>query len=160
DLANITIENLRVLRQTTRRITWAFDAVTLRGRRALILCTGLTRHHGANFKVQAQIQQAAAQVGVPVARFVAGDDSAELLGHPFLITEMLEGETDYFRIVDQLDRIDPRQGRARLLHQCASALATIHRIKPSTSEPTSREQLLAVLRGQLDKMKDASATFE
>ncbi len=161
DAVSIMIDNLRLLRYTTRRTTWAFDAVTPQGRGALILHAGQTGQFGATFKVQAAAQRAAAEAGVPVARFLAADDSAELLGHPFLITEMLEGETDAFRIVDQLDRIDPQEGRGRLLHQCASALATLHhRIKASNIEPTSRQQRLATFRRQLDEADGASATFE
>ncbi len=160
DPAHVTIDNLRVLRHTVRRTTWAFDAVTPQGRRALILHAGQPGQDGNTFKIQAQIHLVATEAGVPVARFLAGDDSTELLGRPFLITEMLEGETDPSRIVAQLDRVDPREGRARLLHQCASVLATIHRVKPSTTEQDPRQQRLATFRRKLDESDGNSAIFE
>src|ERR1700744_87613 len=91
DPASIGVEKLRLLRHTVRRSTWAIDTVTPQGPRTLILHAGQTGQDGATFKIQAQVHMLAAEVGVPVARFLAGDDSTELLGRPFLITEMLQG---------------------------------------------------------------------
>ena len=159
DPADITIDNLRVLRLTMRRTTWAFDAVTPSYRRPLILYQGRTGQDGSSFKLQATTQVHAAALGVPVPRFLAGNDTDDGLGFPFLINEMVKGESDYSRIVDQLDRADPQDGRARLLRQCGYALAAIHRIDASTPQEPRQHRLMGC-RFRLDALDRPGATFE
>ena len=159
ETADIAIQNLRPLASSTSRNTWAFDAVAPSERRALILYEGQAEGMGGSLELQARAQVAAAMQGVPVARIVAVDDSPGVLGHPFLISEMVKGETDYSRIVYQLDRADPQGGRAQLLRQCARALAAIHRVDARTPEPY-RPQRISHCRRKLDQQGVVSAPFE
>jgi aminoglycoside phosphotransferase (APT) family kinase protein len=81
------------------------------------------------------------------------------LGNPFLICDEIKGETIVRRIQRQLDAADGQAGRARLLQQCAQALAAIHRAD-SNDPALAREDQLAAWRERLDAMGDTTATFE
>jgi aminoglycoside phosphotransferase (APT) family kinase protein len=153
--ADVMIQNLRLVTRSLARHTWSFDAMGPHDRHPLVLYIGQPAVMGGGFELQGKAQVAAAANGVPVARILAGDDSAETLGSPFLICERVAGESEWDRIVEQLDN----SGRARLLRQCAFALAAIHRINASTPEPT-RAQRLAMCRRQLDSPDVTTATFE
>ncbi|BBY57097.1 phosphotransferase family protein [Mycolicibacterium sarraceniae] len=149
------IDNLRALTGGASRTTWAFDAVTGSDRRALILRTGPPDDVHAGMELEAAVQKAAGAVGAPVPDVLIASDSVELLGNPFLICGEIAGETIVRRIQRQLDD----DSRARLLRQCARALAAIHRA--ATDAPGLTEQdAVAEWRHRLDEMGETTATFE
>jgi aminoglycoside phosphotransferase (APT) family kinase protein len=153
--AGTAIEDLRTLTGGASRTTWAFDAITGGQRRSLILRTGPPDEVHAGMELEASAQRAAADAGAPVPHIVVADDSVVALGNPFLICNAIGGETIVRRIQRQLDDA----GRARLLRQCAEALAAIHRA--DTNLPgVSHDDQMAEWRDQLDTMGDTTATFE
>ena len=149
------IENLRALTGGASRSTWAFDAVAPDERRSLILRIGPPDDMHASMELEARAQAAAAAAGAPVPHILVADDSVGALGNPFLICDEIMGETIVRRIQRQLDDA----GRARLLPQCAQALAAIHRADAEDPALTTQDQL-AEWRGRLDTMGDTTATFE
>ncbi len=153
--ADAVIENLRALTGGASRSTWAFDAVTADGRHPLILRTGPPDNLHAGMGLEARVQAAAAAAGAPVPRILVADDSALALGHPYLICAEIKGETIVRRIERRLDD----EGRARLLRQCANALAAIHRADAQDVELQAQDQL-GQWRDRLDGMADTTATFE
>ncbi len=155
-LGPVTVEGLRALTGGASRVTWAFDAVTGTGqRRSLILRTGPTEELHASMELEAHAQRAAGQAGAPVPNVLVADDSAAALGNPYLICDLIEGETVVRRIERQLDG----PGREQLLRQCAQALAAIHRADPGGAVLTADDQLSAC-RAQLDALPDTTAVFE
>jgi aminoglycoside phosphotransferase (APT) family kinase protein len=153
--ASTTIENLRALTGGASRTTWAFEAVTGEQRRSLILRTGPPDDVHAGMELEARSQAAPAAPGAPVPHILVADDSPATLGNPFLICDEINGETIVRRIQRQVDET----GRARLLLQCAQALAAIHRADPNLPGLT-REDQLDEWRERLDAMGDTTATFE
>jgi aminoglycoside phosphotransferase (APT) family kinase protein len=158
--AGTAVESLRPLTGGASRTTWAFDAVTDGGRRALILRTGPPDDVHAGMELEARAQAAAAAAGAPVPHVLIAEDSPAALGNPFLICDEITGETIVRRIQRQLDA-DGRGHEARtgLLRQCARALAAIHRADPDLPGLTHEDQL-AQWRERLDAMGDTTATFE
>jgi aminoglycoside phosphotransferase (APT) family kinase protein len=152
---DVAIDNLRALTGGASRTTWAFDAVTPDERRSLILRIGPPDDVHAGMELEARAQAAAAAAGAPVPQILVADDSPAALGNPFLICDEIKGETIVRRIERQLDEA----GRARLLSQCAHALAAIHRAEPHDPELSAQDQL-AEWRGRLDAIGDTTATFE
>jgi aminoglycoside phosphotransferase (APT) family kinase protein len=152
---DVAIDNLRALTGGASRTTWAFDAVTPDERRSLILRIGPPDDMHAGMELEARAQAAAAAAGAPVPQILVADDSPAALGNPFLICDEIKGETIVRRIERQLDEA----GRARLLSQCAHALAAIHRAEPHDPELSAQDQL-AEWRGRLDAIGDTTATFE
>jgi aminoglycoside phosphotransferase (APT) family kinase protein len=157
--AGTTIENLRALTGGASRTTWAFEAVTGEQRQSLILRTGPPDDVHAGMELEASAQAAAAAAGAPVPHILVADDSVAALGNPFLICGEIKGETIVRRIQRQLDSEDGQAGRARLLPQCARALAAIHRADPHGPGLTHEDQL-DEWRARLDAMGDTTATFE
>ena len=156
---DVGIDNLRALTGGASRGTWAFDAVTGGRRRSLILRTGPPDDIHAGMELEARAQAAAAAAGAPVPNVLVANDSPAALGNPFLICNEIKGETIVRRIQRQLDATDGQAGRARLLRQCAQALAAIHRA--DANDPAlAREDQLAAWRARLDAMADTTATFE
>ncbi|MGI9124560.1 MAG: phosphotransferase family protein [Mycobacterium sp.] len=152
---DVAVENLRLLTGGASRTTYAFDAVTGSGRSALILRTAPEAEHYAGMELEAATQTAAGEAGAPVPTIVVASDSVGPLGDPFLICNEIAGETIVRRIQRNLDD----DGRARLLRQCAEALAAIHSAR--TDAPGLQEQdQLAQYRHRLDDMGDTTATFE
>jgi aminoglycoside phosphotransferase (APT) family kinase protein len=149
------IDNLRALTGGASRTTWAFDAVSGPNRRALILRTGAPDDVHAGMELEAAAQAAAAVAGAPVPDVLVASDSVEALGNPFLICAEIAGETIVRRIQRQLDD----DGCARLLRQCAQALAAIHRGATDTSGLAEQDDV-AEWRQRLDEMGDTTATFE
>ncbi|MDG4664485.1 phosphotransferase family protein [Mycobacterium sp. 236(2023)] len=149
------IEDLQRLTGGASRTTWAFTAVNDDGRHALILRTGARDDIHASMELEAKVQQRAAAVGAPVPHILAADNSPAALGNPYLICNAIGGETIVRRIFRGLDD----DGRARLLTQCASALAAIHRADPSGIGLTTPDEL-AGWRTRLDEIGDTTATFE
>jgi aminoglycoside phosphotransferase (APT) family kinase protein len=155
----VAIDNLRALTGGASRTTWAFDAVTPDKRRSLILRIGPPDDVHAGMELEARAQAAAAAVGAPVPHVLVADDSPDALGNPFLICDEIKGETIVRRIQRTLDKDGGAAGRARLLLQCAEALAAIHRADANLSG-VNREDQLAEWRDRLDAMGDTTATFE
>jgi aminoglycoside phosphotransferase (APT) family kinase protein len=160
--ADVTVDNLRALTGGASRSTWAFEAGSGADRRSLILRTGPPDDMHASMELEARAQAAAAAAGAPVPDILVADDSPAALGNPFLICNEIKGETIVRRIQRQLDAGDGPQGRARLLRQCAQALAAIHRaaIDRAGGPALTREDQLAEWRARLDAMGDTTATFE
>lgn len=154
-LGGVTVERLRRLTGGASRATWAFDAVTATGRRALILRTGPPDEIHASMELEARSQAAAAAAGAPVPDILVADNSVVPLGNPFLICDEIHGETVVRRIERQLDDA----GRGSLLAQCAQALAAVHRADPTGLGLTAEDPLQAC-RHQLDGIGDTTATFE
>ncbi|KLI04800.1 acyl-CoA dehydrogenase [Mycolicibacterium conceptionense] len=152
----VAVENLRELTGGASRTTWAFDAVTGTARRPLILRTGAPDDVHAGMELEAEAQRAAAVAGTPVPHVLVADDSVGALGDPFLICDFIGGETIVRRIQRNLDDA----GRARLLAQCAQALAAIHRADPPALPELVEQDQIAQWRAQLDEMGDTTATFE
>ncbi|TDH54182.1 phosphotransferase family protein [Mycobacterium eburneum] len=157
-LGPVTIADLRALTGGASRTTWAFDAVTDHGRRALILRTGPPDDVHASMELEARAQGAAAAAGAPVPHILVADNSTAALGNPFLICDAVGGETIVRRIFRHLDGADGDAGRAGLLRQCARALAAIHRAEACAGLPM--EDQLDAWRDRLDAMGDTTATFE
>jgi aminoglycoside phosphotransferase (APT) family kinase protein len=156
---DVAVDNLHALTGGASRTTWAFDAVTGDGRRSLILRIGPPDDVHAGMELEARAQAAAAAAGAPVPHILVADDSPAALGNPFLICDEIKGETIVRRIERILDKAGGAAGRARLLNQCAQALAAIHRADANLSG-VNREDQLAEWRGRLDAMGDTTATFE
>ncbi|KUH83040.1 MULTISPECIES: phosphotransferase family protein [unclassified Mycobacterium] len=152
---DVAIENLRALTGGASRTTWAFDAVTSNAARALILRTGPPDDVHASMELEALVQQRAAAAGAPVPHILAADNSPAALGNPYLICEAIGGET----IVRRIHRALDDTGRERLLHQCARALAAIHRADHEGAGLSDSDQL-AEWQDRLDEMGDTTATFE
>lgn len=152
----VTVQNLRELTGGASRTTWSFDAVTESGRRPLILRTGAPDEVHAGMELEAAAQRAAALAGAPVPHVLVADDSVAALGDPFLICDFIGGQT----IVRRIQRTLDDAGRARLLTQCAQALAAIHRAEPPDSPGLVEQDQMAQWREQLDQMGDTTATFE
>ncbi len=150
----VVVENLHTLTGGASRTTWAFDAVTDR-RKALILRTGPPDDVHAMMELEAGVQLRAAAAGAPVPHILAADNSPAALGNPYLICEAIAGET----IVRRINRSLDDAARARLLQQCAAALAAVHRADPAGLELTQTDQLTE-WRDRLDEMGDTTATFE
>lgn len=145
------VTDLRVLTGGASRATWAFSADD----RPLILRTGPPDDVHAGMELEAAALRRAAAAGAPVPQILAADDSGATVGDPYLICDFIGGETIVRKIARTLDDT----ARARLLDQCAQALAAIHRADPdgiglSTADP------LAQWRTQLDEMGDTTAVFE
>ncbi len=150
----VVVENLNTLTGGASRTTWAFDAVTDQ-RKALILRTGPPDDIHAGMELEAAVQQRAAAAGAPVPHILSADNSPAALGNPYLICEAIAGETIVRRIHRSLDDA----ARARLLQQCAAALAAVHRADPAGLGLTQTDQLTE-WRDRLDEMGDTTATFE
>lgn len=166
-LGPVTIADLRTLSGGASRTTWAFDAVSGPDRRALILRCGPSDDLHASMQLEARAQQAAAAAGAPVPQIVVADDSAAALGDPYLVCGAIAGETIVRRIFRQLDAAaipagEPT-GRARLLTQCAQALAAIHRADTAAVAGATDGDQLSLWQAELDALTsggDAATTFE
>ncbi|MCV7383850.1 phosphotransferase family protein [Mycolicibacter longobardus] len=163
-LGPVAVEGLRALTGGASRTTWAFDAVLEKGlgtdqRRSLILRTGPVEELNATMELEAHAQRAAANAGAPVPAVLVADNSPAALGNPYLICDEVAGETVVRRIERRLDRADGQAGRAHLLHQCAQALAAIHRADPDGIALSAEDQLSAC-RNQLDTLPNTTAPFE
>ena len=154
-LGDVSIENLTALTGGASRTTSAFDAVTAKGRQALILRTGPPDEVHAGMELEARVQERTAAAGAPVPHILAADNSSAALGNPYLICNAIAGET----IVRRIHRALDDAGRDRLLRQCAQALAAIHRADPHGIGLEKSEQLTE-WRDRLDEMADTTATFE
>ncbi|MGW4097367.1 phosphotransferase family protein [Mycobacterium sp. NPDC004974] len=152
----VAVENLRELTGGASRTTWSFDAITDSARRPLILRTGAPDEVHAGMELEAGAQRAAALAGAPVPHVLIADNSVAALGDPFLICDFIAGET----IVRRIQRTLDDDGRARLLTQCAQALAAIHRAEPPALPGLVEQDQISQWREQLDEMCDTTATFE
>ncbi len=147
----VTVENLHALTGGASRSTWAFEAITEKVTRRLILRTGPPDDVHAGMETEAQTLKLAAAQGAPVPHVLLADNSTTALGVPFLVCDFIDGETIAPRI---LRKLADEAARVRLLQQCAEALAAIHRVDPTGLG------LRRVWRGELDAIDDTTATFE
>ena len=151
----VTVVNPQALSGGASRSTWAFDAVTDRGRRKLILRTGPPDDVHASMELEAVTQRLVSAAGAAVPHVLIADNSTTALGLPFLVCDFIAGETIAPRILRKLDAA----ARDRLLEQCAHALAAIHRVDP-TGVALRHQDQIAVWRGQLEAIGETTATFE
>lgn len=158
-IGEVSVENLTTLTGGASRSTSAFDAVGSAGRHALILRTGPPDEVHAGMELEAAVQRRAAAAGAPVPHILVADNSPEALGNPYLICNLIPGETIVRRIHRTLDGGDGDAARARLLRQCAQALAAIHRADPDGLGLQHTDQL-AEWHDRLDEIGDTTATFE
>lgn len=154
-LGDVVVDDLQRLTGGASRTTWAFTAADGDQRRALILRTGARDDIHASMELEAKVQQRAASAGAPVPYILTADNSPAAVGNPYLICDAIDGETIVRRIFRGLDD----SGRARLLDQCAIALAAIHRADPEGIGLTQPDEL-AGWRQRLDEIGDTTATFE
>lgn len=145
------VTDLRVLTGGASRATWAFSADD----RPLILRTGPPDDVHAGMELEAAALRRAAATGAPVPQILAADDSGAIVGDPYLICDFIGGETIVRKIARTLDDT----ARARLLDQCAQALAAIHRADPDGIGLSATDPLTE-WRTQLDEMGDTTAVFE
>ncbi|WP_425003772.1 phosphotransferase family protein [Mycolicibacterium sp. S3B2] len=153
-LGEVEVSDLQRLTGGASRTTWAFSTSSADAP-ALILRTGPPDDMHASMELEAAVQQRAAAAGAPVPRILAADNSAAALGNPYLICAAVAGETIVRRIYRGLDDVR----RARLLRQCAQALAAVHRAD-FDGIGLSRVDELTDWRQRLDEMGDTTATFE
>lgn len=154
-LGDVVVEDLQRLTGGASRTTWAFTATNPGLRRTLILRTGARDDIHASMELEAKVQQRAAAAGAPVPHILTADNSPAAVGDPYLICDAIAGETIVRKIFRGLD--DSK--RARLLEQCAAALAAIHRADPDGIGLTAPDEL-AGWRHRLDEIGDTTATFE
>lgn len=152
---DVVVENLQTLTGGASRTTYSFDAVTLTGRRRLILRSAPVDNRFAGMELEAAVQQAAAEAGAPVPHIIVASNTVAALGNPFLICDEVAGETIVRRIQRNLDDA----GRSTLLEQCAQALAAIHRARTDAVGLVERDEI-AEWRQRLDELGDTTATFE
>jgi aminoglycoside phosphotransferase (APT) family kinase protein len=123
----IDVRGLRRLAGGASRETWAFDAVRPDGTtERLVLRRDPPDHHiRSSRRDEFALLAAAAAAGLPVPRVRWCEDDATLLGAPFFVMDLVEGET----LARRLLRDAAYAGaRAVLPAQLADALARIHRI--------------------------------
>ncbi|ADU00462.1 phosphotransferase family protein [Mycolicibacterium gilvum] len=154
-LGDTTVEDLQRLTGGASRTTWAFTSRSDGRSRHLILRTGARDDIHASMELEAKVQQRAAAAGAPVPHILAADNSPDAVGEPYLICDAIAGET----IVRKIFRMLDDTGRARLLTQCATALAAIHRADPDGVGLAAPDEL-AGWRTRLDEIGDTTATFE
>ncbi len=106
---------------------------------------------------EASLLRAAAAAGVPVAGVVAASDDASIIGAPFLVMDRVDGETIARRI---LRNDEYEVARARLVAQCAHALAGIHRLAPNVAPHLRADDPVRQLRGLLDVLGEPHPAFE
>jgi aminoglycoside phosphotransferase (APT) family kinase protein len=164
--SDVAVTSLRRLTAGANCETWSFDCASGDALHELILRrvpAGLQRtgDFGAiPIADEPPLLECAHTAGVPVARVLARLQPGDELGDGYLMSR-IAGET-----LPQLLLREPRfdKARARLAHQCGSALARIHSIDTATvprgvAQRGEREQL-ASLRAMLDRLDADSGVFE
>jgi aminoglycoside phosphotransferase (APT) family kinase protein len=161
--SGVTVSDLRPLSSGASRQSWRFDAgAEGQDRQPYVLqremVAGGVRPAGSKeplaMTAQARLLVTAGELGVPVPAVVAAGD---MDGLQYLITGWLEGEA----LPPKMLR-DPAlaSGRARLLDDCALALAAIHRIAPEPGLGLEHEDRLAVYRSALDVVDEPRPVLE
>lgn len=153
-----TVRDLHRLTGGASRETWAFEAVTRSEVRRLILRRdppALARAHGIS--AEAIAIQAAARRGVPEPVVLVYDDDPAVLGAPFMIMELVEGETLARRILrdDAFAAVRPR-----LAAECGDILARIHSIPVGEVPMLSAHDQLERMRSNLAGYEEPSPVFE
>lgn len=131
ELGSVDIDQLERLTAGANRETWRFDAVVddTGERHELILQrdrAGLDRLVGTCAR-EAEVLRCATNHGVPVAEVVVAQDVPNPLIRSFTVNRRIRGETIGTRILRDEEWA---KARDRFVHDCASALARIHRIPP------------------------------
>ncbi|MEY2570157.1 MAG: hypothetical protein QOE63_507 [Acidimicrobiaceae bacterium] len=141
------VTNLVRLSGGASRETWAF---ALDGRPLILQRerAGGGARTGGGMNNEADVQRAAAAVGVPVPELLAAGGPESPLAASFTITERIDGET----IPRKLLRDDEWAGvRPQLAAQCGQALAAVHRIPiaavPGLELVDQVEQFVGILDG-------------
>lgn len=160
---DLTVSDVRPLSSGASRQSWRFRA-TGRGQasRSYVLqremvATGSGPGAGDDhlpMGAQAALLLAAGGQGVPVPPVVT---TGEMEGRQFLITEWLPGEALPPKLLH-----DPElaPGRARLMGDCARALASIHAIPLASQLGLVQEDGLAVYRSRLDSVAEPRPVLE
>lgn len=150
------VDDLHRLTGGASRETWSFrsgeDRFVLQRERAGAAAAG-----DRSMETEAQLLQAAAAAGVPVADVVASGAGDTPLGSGFLVSTFVEGESIARRIL----RDDTyAAARDRLAPQCGAALAAVHTIDPGAVPGLERTDQVSQYRTVLDDFGDAVPTFE
>jgi len=144
------------------RETWAFDARV--GHECMPLVVRLDPPGApvqGGTRSEMRLLRLAGEGGVPVPRVLWGEESDQPLGGPFLVMERVEGET----IPRKLLRDDAfAQARQRMVGQCATALAQIHRLPIDSVDvlgpARSPLELLGDQRALIDRLGEPHPVFE
>jgi aminoglycoside phosphotransferase (APT) family kinase protein len=157
----VEARRLRRLSGGASRETWAFDLFdALDGStEAMILQRVRVGAVGSTPTMvgEAALLRAARDAGVPVPPVVAATDDEEVIGAPFVVMGWIAGETIARRILRDEEFA---AARARLVAQCAAALAAIHRI-PTESAPYLRAgEPVGQLRALIDVLDQPHPAFE
>lgn len=160
DDPGLRVGELRQLTGGASAETWAFRVERSGGgRRELILRRDprASARDGGGVTREATAIEAAAAAGVPEPRLIAYSDDPTALGAPFVVMELVAGETLPRRILS-----DPEYDRVRplLAERCGEILARIHGIDPRRVAGLPAPDPLARLRADLDRFDDPSPAFE
>jgi aminoglycoside phosphotransferase (APT) family kinase protein len=160
DAPGASIEGLVRLSGGASRETWAFDLVTVDGRRPLILQRMRpgrdSSSSGISMVMEADLLRAAGDAGVPVAGVVASDDGS-VLGSAGMVVERLEGET----IARKLLRDDEwAAAREHLGAQVGAAMAAVHRVPTDAVAGLGSTDQVAQYRELLDNLGEPHPAFE
>jgi len=140
------VGDLRRLSGGASKETWAFTAdgrdLVLQRQRASAL-----ERTGVGPDGEAALLEVAARAGMAVPRVVASSATADELGAPFLLMESVPGETIARRILRD-DRF--AHARARVVPQCAEALARLHSLPADSVDGLSETDPLGSLRDVVD----------
>jgi aminoglycoside phosphotransferase (APT) family kinase protein len=144
------------------RETWAFDAEADGATLPLVLRRDPPgRPTARDCGHELRLLRAAADAGVPVPAARWGESGPEPLGAPFVIMERVDGETIPRRILREPTLAGARE---RLVGQCATALARIHRVPLDglgfLGEPRTPLQLVDEQRAALDALGEPHPAFE
>ncbi len=158
---SVEARQLRRLSGGASRETFAFDlfdALDGSTERMILqrMRTGSTGS-AAGMGAEAALLTAAGSAGVPVAPVVAASDDPDVIGAPFVVMGWVEGETIARRIL----RDDEfAAARARLVGQCAQAMAAIHQIPTSVAGFPTVVDPLGQLRDLMDGLGQPHPAFE
>jgi aminoglycoside phosphotransferase (APT) family kinase protein len=160
--SKVEVTNLSLMAGGASRETWAFDALLPGGpSMPLILRRDPAGRPSARGYVgELRLLRSAEKAGVPVPTARWAESGPIDLGASFILMDRVEGETIPRRILRAIDSGE----RARLLDQCAVALARIHRM-PTTDvdflgpaqQPTA---LLEAQLSTLDALGEPHPVFE
>jgi len=157
---DVRVTGLARLPGGASRETWAFDAEVDGRSLPLVLRRdppgrpGICAH-------ELDLLRAAAAAGVPVPAARWGEPGPDVLGAAFVVMDRVEGETIPRRILREPALAGARE---RLVGQCATALARVHRIARGgldfLGEPRTPAELVAAQQEVLDSLHEPHPVFE
>jgi aminoglycoside phosphotransferase (APT) family kinase protein len=153
----LRVDRVESLSGGASRQTWAVQVTAGDGRsRDLVLRASGPGEPNAGMELEAASLRAAAAAGMPVPAVLCASDDTGALGARYLITSRVAGEAIPRRIL----RSASGEARARLLAQCAAALAALHTADPGTVPGLPEQDPLVLWRSWMDEFGQPSAVFE